>query len=61
MMKYEKSCYCILFRERDDEHIAKYLHVLVQESLLMLTSKRAGSRYLGNLEKPGKEDVDVTS
>lgn len=27
MMKYEKSCYCVLFREMDDEHIAKYLHV----------------------------------
>lgn len=38
MMKYVKSYYCILFREMDDEHIAKYLHVLVQESLLMLTS-----------------------
>lgn len=21
MMKYEKSCYCVLFREMDDEHI----------------------------------------
>lgn len=27
MMKYVKSCYCVLFREMDDEHIAKYLHV----------------------------------
>lgn len=35
MMKYEKSFYCILFREMDDEHIAKYLHVLVQESSLL--------------------------
>lgn len=38
MMEYEKSCYCILFREMDDEHIAEYLHVLLQESSLILTS-----------------------
>lgn len=60
-MKYEKSCYCILLREMDDEHIAKYLHVLLQESSLMLTSYESGFRYLGNLEKPGKKDVGVTS
>lgn len=38
MMKYEKSFYCILFREMNDEHTAKYLRVLVQESSLMLIS-----------------------
>lgn len=38
MMKYEKSFYCILFREMNDEHTAKYLCVLVQESWLMLIS-----------------------